>query len=330
MTNIAIIGAGLSGLTAANILKEHADITIFEKSRGVSGRMSTRRAEPYFFDHGAQFFKARSNIFKQFIAPMVNHGIIERWDARFVTIKNQEIINRQKWDSKNPHYVGVPGMNAIAKYLSQGLKIRLETRVESITKYQQKWFLEDDKGNSLGEYDWVICAVLAKQAEGILPPSLPFYCQIEAVKMQACFCLMLGFDNTLNLEFDAALVKNDNISWISVNSNKPRRRGSYSLVVHSTNQWADIHINKDHLKVMEYLCQQTSKIIGHDVSKAKHKSIHGWRYANIENQLSNTYFIDADQYIGVCADWFIKGQVEAAFISGFELANNILGKLNHG
>jgi renalase len=57
MTNIAIIEAGLSGLTAANILKDYADITIFEKSRGVSGRMSTRHAYPYSFDHGAQFLK---------------------------------------------------------------------------------------------------------------------------------------------------------------------------------------------------------------------------------------------------------------------------------
>ncbi len=48
MTNIAIIGAGLSGLTAANILKDYSNITLFEKSRGVSGRMSTRRAEPFF------------------------------------------------------------------------------------------------------------------------------------------------------------------------------------------------------------------------------------------------------------------------------------------
>lgn len=53
MTKIAIIGAGLSGLSIAHLLKDYAQITVFEKARGVSGRLSTRRAEPYVFDHGA-------------------------------------------------------------------------------------------------------------------------------------------------------------------------------------------------------------------------------------------------------------------------------------
>ena len=40
---IAIIGAGVSGLAAAWALREHdAEITIFEKSRGLSGRTASR------------------------------------------------------------------------------------------------------------------------------------------------------------------------------------------------------------------------------------------------------------------------------------------------
>lgn len=53
MTKIAVIGAGLSGLSFAHLLQDYAEIILFEKARGVGGRMSTRRAEPYCFDHGA-------------------------------------------------------------------------------------------------------------------------------------------------------------------------------------------------------------------------------------------------------------------------------------
>jgi renalase len=53
MMNIAIIGGGISGLTVANILRDYANVTIFEKARGVGGRMSTRRTEHFNFDHGA-------------------------------------------------------------------------------------------------------------------------------------------------------------------------------------------------------------------------------------------------------------------------------------
>ncbi|RLI81817.1 NADP transhydrogenase subunit alpha, partial [Archaeoglobales archaeon] len=33
MMRIAIIGAGLSGLTAANCLKEYADVTVYESEK---------------------------------------------------------------------------------------------------------------------------------------------------------------------------------------------------------------------------------------------------------------------------------------------------------
>ena len=67
MKKIAIIGAGLSGLVVAKTLGRHNEIHIFEKSRGVGGRMSTRYADPFQFDHGAQFFMARSQQFKEFV-----------------------------------------------------------------------------------------------------------------------------------------------------------------------------------------------------------------------------------------------------------------------
>ncbi len=63
---IAIIGAGLTGLTLANRLNQHAEVTVFEKARGVGGRMTTRHADPFSFDHGAQFFTVRNKRFGQF------------------------------------------------------------------------------------------------------------------------------------------------------------------------------------------------------------------------------------------------------------------------
>ena len=335
MVTIAIIGAGLSGLTAANALKDYATVTVFEKSRGVSGRMSTRRAAPYFFDHGAQFFKVRTNAFKQFVDPMIEHGIIKRWDARFVEFKDRKIRQRSVWSESYPHYVGVPGMNAVAKHLSNGLNLRLGTRVQFINKSpikkkHSKWHFEDNQGNALGEYDWVISTVPAEQAADLLPSSLPFFESVSAVKMNGCFTLMLGFEKALPLDFDAALVHGEDIRWISVNSSKPGRNDAFCLLVHSTNTWADEHIDDHRDQLMHYLCHQTSDIIGYDLSNANHKAIHGWRFANSEKKSGETHFIDTQQHIAVCGDWFIQGSIEAAFTSGFDMANNILKSITAG
>ena len=54
---LAIIGAGVAGLAAARALRQRRPdlaITIYEKSRGLGGRVATGRRDGYIFDHGAQ------------------------------------------------------------------------------------------------------------------------------------------------------------------------------------------------------------------------------------------------------------------------------------
>ena len=68
MSNIALIGVGVSGLSFLSFInRKKFNIEIFEKSRGFSGRLSTRRTECGKFDHGAQFFTIKNNIFKEFL-----------------------------------------------------------------------------------------------------------------------------------------------------------------------------------------------------------------------------------------------------------------------
>ena len=327
MKHLAVIGAGLAGLTAANQLQQRANVTLFEKSRGVSGRLSTRRADPYAFDHGAQFFKVRSDAFRACIDPMLRDGTVQRWDARFAEIDDTTIVQSRQWDEEFPHYVGVPGMSAIGKYLSRGLDIRLGTRVVSVQRQGDQWTLLDEQGISLGAYDGVISSVPAQQASDLLPASLPFHSALSGPPMRGCFALMLGFPRPIPIEFDAALVRGRDISWISLNSSKPGRGEACSLLVHSTNAWADKHMEDNRDWVMDYLCDQTSAVIGIDVGNAPHKAVHAWRFANIEKQAGPTHFISPDQHIGVCGDWLIQGRVEAAFTSGLAMANNLLETL---
>ena len=61
---IAVVGAGLSGLVVAEKLQSVGTVEVFDKSRGAGGRMSTRYAGDYEFDHGAQYFTARSDAFR--------------------------------------------------------------------------------------------------------------------------------------------------------------------------------------------------------------------------------------------------------------------------
>ena len=140
MIRVANIGAGLSALSLAHLLRNKVDITLFEKARGVSGRMSTRRAEPYFFDHGAQYFTARTKPFQKFIQPFIHDGVIKRWLARYAKFDADRLVELKDWKNDEPRYVGSPAMNIVAKSLSADVKITLNTRIVSLGM-EKKWNL---------------------------------------------------------------------------------------------------------------------------------------------------------------------------------------------
>lgn len=323
MRKIAIIGAGIAGLTAANLLKDYAEITVFEKARGVSGRMSTRYADPYFFDHGAQYFTVKSDEFRNFLKPMIDENIVKNWHANFVEIKDNKIINSKAWDNKYKHYVGSPRMNAVAQYLAKDINIHIKTRVGSVLKLNNQWQLSDEDNKLLGNYDWVIFAIPSDQLQQLLPKNICFFDAINSIKMSGCFSLMLGFDKDISLGFDTAMVHDDIISWISLNSSKPQRNTPTCLLIHSSNKWADKHIDDDREDILKKIFDKTQKILNIDLSNPRYKTLHAWRYANISKQDTPGYFIDKSQAISACGDWCIKGKVEAAFMSAFKLANQI-------
>ena len=102
MTRVAVIGAGLAGLVCARSLQDKAEVQVFEKSRGYGGRMATRRHAGHRFDHGAQFFTAKSKTFQDFLRPLIEKGVIERWNARFVEIQGNRITARRHWSDEPP------------------------------------------------------------------------------------------------------------------------------------------------------------------------------------------------------------------------------------
>ena len=319
MNDVAIIGAGLAGLAAARGLGKKAKVRLFEKSWRAGGRMSTRTGS-YEFDHGAQYFTARTSAFKSFLDPFIEQGIIARWDARFVELDNCTVTSRRRWDAGNPHYVSVPGMNALCLALAKDLDVHYETRVGSIKPNGSNWELMDTNDQSLGSYDWVVTAIPAEQVSAIMPSKFSHHYAVQRKSMLPCHTLMLGYRQAPEFDFDAALVKNSAISWISVNSSKPGRPADFCLLAHSSNAWAANNLGLEDASVIELMIKELGDISKQDMSNAAHIDLHRWLYANIEKQTGNQALIDADNRLAAIGDWCIKGRVESAFISGRKLA----------
>lgn len=319
---IAIIGAGIAGLTAAHSLKDDHDIHVFEKARGVGGRMSTRYADPYQFDHGAQFFTARSPEFQDFLKPFIAGGHVAEWTPRVTTLEIGQKPYKRDWFEA--HYVAAPKMNSLCQALSQGVQAHIQTRIGRLERQDAQWVLYDEAGQMLDIFDFVISSVPAPQLLDLFPVDFAGIDAIRDVKMTGCFTMMVGFDAPPPLLWDAAVVKNSPIEWMAVNSSKPDRKTGFSMVINTTNEWAESRIEDEASDVQEILLRELLALIGDDFQTPDFVSTHKWRFANVANPMVDTpYVIDRSLNLAACGDWFIGGRVEAAFQSARTLCKVI-------
>lgn len=327
---IAIIGAGMAGLTLATRLGPHADVSLFEKARGVGGRMSTRHAGPFDFDHGAQYFTVRDQRFRQFLEPHFAAGLIQEWKGKVITLDPEKKLADRLWFE--PHYVACPGMNSLCQNMADGIEIELNCEVAALTeKNAHGWTLFNTAGRRLGNYDLVISTAPPVQTCRLFDPFLPPASRLRHSKMLACYTLMIGWNAKWTKPWIAAKINNSPLDWISVNSSKPDRNHAVTtMVVHANNSWAEQHVDDDQAATETFLRQQLSAVLelGHELAAPDYFSMHRWRYARLETSGDDenhyTPFYDNSMQLASVGDWSSQSRIEDVWLEAGELAEQIL------
>ena len=319
---IAVIGSGVSGLTLANELNNFWDVTVFEKSSGVGGRMATRTMQPFEFDHGAQFFTARTGVFKKFLAPFIDQEIVTTWSPKIISLEKGKKSFKRLWFE--PHFIAQPKMTNLAKSLSKSLNIHLNTKIDKVCKKNSRWSLLNNDEVVGDRFDWIVFSAPAPQIRKIFNFSSINYEGLEDVSYLPCFSLMLGFKSDITLNFNAALVKNSPINWISMNSSKPGRERFKTLVIHSHNNWAHKNLEMELSQVQDILFTELKSLIGSSCSNFDHIDTHSWRYAKNIVSAGREFFKDDTLKIGLCGDWCRGDRIEDAFLSGKGLAMELM------
>jgi renalase len=169
--HIAIIGAGIAGLTCARRLQAQGhSVVVYEKNSDISGRMNTRQTELGGFDYGAQYFTAGSTLFKKEIAAWRKAGWVASWEGKLVALEQGVAKPVGRSDARaHQRFVAVPGMSALSRQLAQGLDVRTELLVTAIEKHDKQWLLKvkadtEPIDASAGPFDAVMVAAPADQA----------------------------------------------------------------------------------------------------------------------------------------------------------------------
>ena len=341
--NVAVVGAGISGTIAATTLTDHGiNVTMFDKSRGLGGRMATRRVgDNPTFDHGAQYFTCRDARFQRYVQSWQQQGLVAPWpnkDQRIIVLEN----GIEKRESKSiGRYVAVPRMKDVCRHLAKNLPVDLATRITQIkpekaaANGQQKWNLIDQSGKQIGPFDAVILAIPADQSLEILNNSQPeeadtvSLCrQLAAIKMDPCWALMLTLEAPLPVNWVGAFVHNSPIRWIARNGTKPQRPNSQEhIVVHACPAWTREHWDDDPDSIIDELLSALKTSTGIDSLKITHSAAHRWKYSIPDPGTEfppERVLCSADGSVIACGDWAGGGRVEGAFLSGMSAAGVVL------
>ena len=323
--DVAIVGAGIAGLTAARTLVDRGhDVVVLDKGRGPGGRTSSRRCEGFTFDHGAQYFTARSNLFRRQVKEWLDEGVVASWTPRLAVIESDRVRTPAK---EGERHVGVPSMSAMAKRLARDLEVRSRVEVSQLSVGTEGWRVENTAGDTVARADVLIVAVPPAQAVPLLTAAPELAAQVQAVAMQPCWAVLLGFAQPVSTDFDGAFVNVGPLSWVARNASKPGRTGGEAWVLHASATWSEQHLEDDANEVIDLLkAEFASRCCASDLEVTVHAEAHRWRYAQPVEPLAASCLYDAVRRIGVAGDWCGGPRVEGAFLSGTALADRILGR----
>lgn len=317
---IAVIGAGIAGLACAReLVRADARVTVFERSRGLGGRLGTRRHGNLAFDHGAQFITARSRPFAKYAEVAGRAGVLGRWAPRILEDDRLWAAPIEDW------YVGQPGMNALVRPMSRNVELRSGVGIHEIIQSQRGWELQTDSGRQDQIFHAIAVAVPAPQALTLLGSHGRTFRHLHEVRMAPCWAGMFAFDQPLETGAEVHRWTQGPVTWAACDSSKPHRPpGVHCWVVHASVAWSRQHLEDDAVAVAQLLLREFATATGARVPAPVHALAHRWRHAFVEQPLGLPCLVDEEIAAGACGDWCIAPRVEAAFESGRALAHSLL------
>jgi predicted NAD/FAD-dependent oxidoreductase len=305
-----VIGAGMAGLACARRLASAgAASVVVDKGRGIGGRMATQRkmlsAGEVSFDHGAQYFTAKSDGFLLALREM-DH-VCAQWDDGAI----------------EPHLVGKPGMSSLPHAMADGLDIRLGIEVTALRPTVSGW--EVSAGPRRVTARRVIMTVPAPQAARLLGEAEPLHRKLANVVMAPCLTLMATFPADTPRPFLSLASDTDALAWVAQDSSKPgRNRGFATWVAQAGADWSSLHLELDPEVLAARMLPMLAKVIGVPIGMALHAAAHRWRYARTTIALGEPFVRSDDGTLYLAGDWCLGARVEAAWCSGDAAARDIL------
>ncbi len=316
MADIAIIGAGMAGLSALQELAAAGhQVQVYDKSRGSGGRMASKSLAGSSWDMGAQFLRAHSSDFAHQLSQWQQAGWIAPWTPAICCYENDRLMPSP--DSVI-RYVGVPRMTALSRRLLQSAAgFHPATRISHIRFADQRWQLQSDDGTQLASADALVISAPPAQSAGLLQstaPELAAHCRQQP--LLPCWTLLISVQQPLAVTADAVFVHQGPLGWIARNSSKPGRSGAESWVIQACHEWSTRHRDSPRETVQQMLLEAFCEVFKLGTISIADRWLQRWLYALPASSGSAEFLAAGGLPLAVCGDWCHHPSIEGAWHSG--------------
>ena len=360
-TTLAVVGAGPAGLAAAHALRESGlAVTVFEKSRGVSGRAATRwrdapgpepapaeaGGEPFRwrFDHGAQYISPDPD---SRVARLVRDlgGVVEVEGAVWPFDDDGTLRPDRAKDDPGPHWTfrdGVADLGRRLRDATPGLDLRQPTRVTRLERDGAGWAVHAEDG-AAGTFDAVLLTPPAPQTAGLLRESDLSGADADALTgaldsadYRPQFTVVWGFQTRLDRPGEFyALVNADehggpdgghDVAWLAFESDKPNRApdGAEIVMAQMSAAWTTAHYDDAKPDIVGGAAGAVRDLLG-PLPEPAWTDTQRWRYS-LPNGRADTDALEAASEHGLffAGDYTAgKGRVHLALEEGLAAAERV-------
>lgn len=327
----AIIGAGMSGLTAADQLRRGgASTTILEQSKVVGGRMASFRmaSEPSagadtfaVFDHGAQYFTVRDDRFGRMVQQWMEAGIVREWSQGFATSDGSVYMDGLA------RFRGHPDMTAIPNHLAQRLDVRVDTTIAKIQWQAPHWRITSEDGRMFSAGSLVLTPPVPISL-GLLDTGgieLPADRRaiLNRIEYEPCIAVLLLLNGPSELPLPGGMWSvGEPIAWMADNHLKGVSAIPGTITIHAGSDFSEDCWHEENDFIINELISAAGEWLDSDITAAQ---VFRWRNSkpfmtypepcmSIENPAPLIFVGDA----------FAGPRVEGAFLSGLAAAGALM------
>ena len=307
---VAVVGAGLAGLSAASELARRHDVVVLERNDHVGGRLGTLTVGAATFDAGAQFFTVRGDDLGARTDDWLERGVAFEWCRGFGDADGY------------PRYGGVGGMSRLAHDLADGLDVRTGHMVFSLRRLEDGWDVLLDDASRV-EVDAVVVTCPGPQAWALLAQSdveLPDDLARREFRRITAALLTLDRPSSIpepgGLQFDPA--DPDGVLGFVADNQRKGVSDVPAVTVHATWAWSLAHWDAPDDVVTDRLIAAVGEWV--DPASIVEATIRRWRFAAPADPWPERCWVDDEHRVVVAGDLFAGPKVEGAYDSGVAAA----------